>query len=211
MREKHALLAAYAVFAIAMGISPNHRADWALENSVPLLEVTLVVWYDWRHGFELTPISLRLIFIHVLMQVYGGHYTYAETPLFNWARDTFEWSRNHYDRLAHFSLGFCLVIPIRDICLRWTPLASSKSWAAFFSLTTITAIAGLWEVWEWIVADLAYADLGATYLGTQGDVWDAQKDIALAPLGALVALAVFSKWHDRSIERLSGAETPLRG
>lgn len=199
MCEKHVLLLVYFSFAVAMGISPHDRSDWALENSVPLCECLAVVWYDRWRGVELTTMSYRLIFLHLIVQVYGGHYTYAETPLFSWARDTFHWSRNHYDRLAHFALGFCLILPIREICIRRTPLAASKRWASFFAFTTITAVAGLWEVWEWLVADLAHADLGTAYLGMQGDPWDAQKDIALAPVGAIFALLLLSKAHDAAV------------
>jgi putative membrane protein len=170
---------------------------------VPLVEVLAAVWYlKWR-GVEFTALSYRLVFIHVIVQLIGGHYTYAEVPAFNWLRDEFGWSRNHYDRLAHFALGYCLYIPVREICLRRTPLSASPAWAAFFTFTTITAAAGLWEVWEWLVAATAYSDLGATYLGTQGDPWDAQKDIILAPIGVVFAWLSLTRLHDRTLQRVA--------
>ena len=92
-------------------------------------------------------------------------------------------------------------MPIREICLRRTPLRASKHWAGFFTLTTICAIAGLWEVWEWLVAATAYSDLGQAYLGVQGDPWDAQKDILLAPIGAAAAAVLFTKLHNAALER----------
>jgi putative membrane protein len=207
-RENYWLFGSYLVIAVLLGNSPNHRTDWALENSVPLAEALAVVWYfKWR-GVELTPFAYRLVFVHLIVQVIGGHYTYAEVPLFNWLRDEFGWARNHYDRLAHFALGFCLYIPVREICLRRTPLCGSRAWSGFFTFTTITAIAGLWEVWEWLVAAAAYSDLGAAYLGTQGDPWDAQKDIVLAPIGVIVSALLLSRLHDRAIRRFLGADAP---
>lgn len=199
--ERIILLLAYFAFATVLGINPHDRAAWALENVAPLVEVLVVVWYlRWR-GVEFTRLSYYMIFLHVGIQLIGGHYTYAEVPLFNSLRDHFQWQRNHYDRLAHAAVGFCLYHPIREICLRRTPLKSSRAWTAFFTLATITAIAGMWEVWEWIVAATAYSDLGAAYLGTQGDPWDAQKDIVLSPLGALIAAGLFTGIHDRALEK----------
>ncbi len=199
--EKWALPLAYFACAVALGVHPHDRAAWALESVAPLVEVLAIIYcLRWR-GLEFTRLCYYLVFIHVVIQLIGGHYTYAEVPLFNWLRDYFHWQRNHYDRLAHFAVGFCLYNPIREICLRRTPLKTAPRWAAFFSFTTITAIAGLWEVWEWIVAAGAYSDLGAAYLGTQGDPWDAQKDIALSPIGAIAAALLFTAAHDRALKR----------
>ena len=198
--EKRALAAAYLIAAALLGVNPVDRAAWALENSVPLVEGLLFVWLYLRRRVELTRLSYYLIWLHMLVQIIGGHYTYERVPLFDWLRVQLAWSRNHYDRLAHFAVGFCLYVPIRELCLRRTPLRASRAWAAFFTIAVICAIAGLWEVWEWLVAETAYSDLGTAYLGTQGDPWDAQKDILLAPLGAAVAFAAFTRWHERSLE-----------
>jgi putative membrane protein len=200
--EISVLIGAYAVSFLALAIHPTDRAAWALENSVPLCQGLAVIMYAKWPGVELTRPACYLIFVHMIVQMIGGHYTYAEVPLFDWLKDYFGWSRNHYDRLAHFALGFCLYIPVREICLRRTPLRQSTQWGAFFTLMTISAIAGIWEVWEWIVAALAYSDLGAAYLGTQGDAWDAQKDIALAPLGAIICALLLTSWHNRSLSSL---------
>jgi len=200
--EKIGLLLAYALLAAGLGIAPYDRAAWALENSVPFLEgLAVVLYHRWR-GVELTRLSCYLIFSHLVVQLIGGHYTYEKVPLFDWLKDEFHWSRNHYDRVAHFAVGFCLYIPIREICLRRTPLKASRPWAAFFTFTTIAAVAGLWEVWEWLVAATAYSDLGQAYLGTQGDPWDAQKDILLAPLGAAAAGLLFARLHDAALARI---------
>ncbi|MBI3831439.1 MAG: DUF2238 domain-containing protein [Planctomycetes bacterium] len=200
--EKIGLVSAYCAIAVALGIYPYDRQDWALENSVPFLEgLAAIIYYRFRK-VEFTRLCYYLIFVHLVVQMIGGHYTYARVPLFDWLRDYFHWSRNHYDRLAHFALGFCLYPPIREICLRRTPLKASRRWAAFFTLTTICAIAGLWEVWEWLVAAGTHSDLGEAYLGTQGDPWDAQKDIVLAPIGAVAALFALTKFHDAALAKI---------
>lgn len=199
--EKIVLIVAYFVLAAVLGIAPYDRATWALENSVPFAEgLAAILYYRWRK-VEFTRLAYYLIFLHLVVQMIGGHYTYEKVPLFDWLKDQFHWSRNHYDRLAHFAVGFCLYIPIREICLRRTPLKASAAWAAFFTFTTISAIAGLWEVWEWLVAATAYSDLGQAYLGTQGDPWDAQKDILLAPVGLLFAAVLLTAWHNRALAR----------
>lgn len=194
------LLLAYALTFGALAIHPRERDAWALENLVPFLELlACAIYYRW---VELTRASYVLIFVHLVVQMIGGHYTYAEVPLFNWLRDEFGWSRNHYDRVAHFAVGFCLYVPVREICLRRSPLAGSKAWTSFFVYSVLTAVAGIWEVWEWLVAEWAYSDLGTAYLGTQGDAWDAQKDILLAPVGAVAAALLFTRWHNRLLKGL---------
>lgn len=200
--EKTGLIAAYILVAVWLGIHPVDRADWALENTVPLLEGLAFLLYARYRPFTFTRCAWYLVFIHLIVQVIGGHYTYEKVPLFDWLRDTLSWSRNHYDRLAHFALGFCLYAPIREICLRRTPLKPSPRWAAFFTLSVITAVAGLWEVWEWIVAVTAHPDLGSAYLGMQGDPWDAQKDLILAPIGATCALVLLTWLHDREMRHV---------
>jgi putative membrane protein len=200
--EKIGLVVSYLLFAALLGIRPVDRQDWALENSVPFLEgLAAVLYCRWRK-VELTRLSYYLVWVHLLVQVIGGHYTYEKVPLFDWLRDTLHWSRNHYDRLAHFALGFCLYIPIREICRRRSPLRSSRLWTAFLSLSVVAALAGLWEVWEWLVAVLAHPELGAAYLGLQGDPWDPQKDILLAPVGAVLALLFLTRPHDRLLGAL---------
>lgn len=206
--ERHALIATYLVLAILLGIQPVNRPDWALENLVPLLEGLAFVLYSRWRPFTFTRLCWYLMFVHLIVQVIGGHYTYEKVPAFDWLRDTFDWSRNHYDRLAHFAMGFCLYIPIREICLQRTPLGASAKWAAFFTLSVVTSIAGLWEVWEWMVSVLAHPDLGSAYLGLQGDMWDAQKDLILGPVGATFALFLLTGFHNAQMARV--AEGPAQ-
>lgn len=206
-REKIALIAAYFVLAALLGINPEDRQVWAIENSVPFLEgLAVILYWRWRR-VELTRLSYYLIFSHLVIQMIGGHYTYAKVPMFDWLKESFNWSRNHYDRLAHFAVGFCLYVPVREICVRRSPLKESRGWTLFFSLCVISAVAGIWEVWEWLVAVAAPHDSGMAYLGEQGDRWDAQKDIVLSPLGAAAAAVLFTREHDR---QLAIAADPLQ-
>jgi putative membrane protein len=203
-REKISLIITYFIVAALLGVNPVDRQVWAIESGVPFLEgLAVIIYWYWRK-VELTRLSYYLIFVHLIIQMIGGHYTYAKVPLFDWLKEMFHWSRNHYDRVAHFAVGFCLYIPIREICLRRTPLGRSRAWAAFFALSVITAIGGLWEVWEWLVAVASPQDSGMAYLGEQGDRWDAQKDIALAPVGAIVAIFLFTPAHDNQLESAPG-------
>jgi putative membrane protein len=199
--EKRILVAVTLGFFVLLGIAPRDRATWALENLVPVLEgLGLILYCRWAR-IEPTRLSCYLIVLHVGVQMIGGHYSYAEVPLFNDLRDRFGWSRNHYDRVGHFAVGFCLLHPLREICLRSTPLSASRRWSSFFALTTIVAIGGMWEVWEWVVAVTTYPELGTNFLGAQGDPWDAQKDILLAPLGAAVSAALFTRWHNGLLDQ----------
>jgi putative membrane protein len=205
-REKVVLIVLYFIVAALLGIRPEDRQVWAIENSVPFIEgLALIVYWHWKK-VELTRLSYFLVFSHLVIQMIGGHYTYAKVPLFDYLKEVFDWSRNHYDRVAHFAVGFCLYNPVREICLRRTPLGRSRAWAAFFALTVIAAVGGIWEVWEWLVAIAAPQDSGMAYLGEQGDRWDAQKDIALAPLGAIAAIFLFTKAHDKQLELAPGFE-----
>jgi putative membrane protein len=208
--EKRALIVAYLVAATVLGVRPVDRADWALENLVPLLEGLAFVFYARWRPFEFTRLSWYLVFVHLIVQAIGGHYTYERVPAFDWLRDALGWSRNHYDRLAHFALGFCLYVPIREICLRRTPLGASRRWAAFFTLSLVMAIAGMWEVWEWIVATGVRPDLGSAYLGLQGDIWDAQKDMILAPIGATFALFLLTRSHDAQMARVAEEQAQIQ-
>jgi putative membrane protein len=144
------------------------------------------------------------VFLHMLVLIYGGIYTYAETPLGNWARDVFGFSRNHYDRVGHFALGFFPAPLIREVLLRRTPLARG-GWLVFLVASVALAIGAFWELLEWWTTLLVAGDVGEAFLGSQGDVWDAQWDMFLVLVGALVALPLLGRLHDRSMARLSSS------
>jgi putative membrane protein len=194
-RELLILLGIYALGFLVLAIRPHDRWDWALENFFPLAQLAAVM-IAYRY-YKFTRVSYYLIFVYLFVQSYGGHYTYALTPPFNYLRDEFGLARNHYDRVAHFSLGFLLAIPIREILLQF--VIASRRWIAFIVASIVLAIGAFYEFIEWWVAKLVWPELGDAFLGTQGDIWDSHWDMFLALVGAILALAIFSKIHDRQL------------
>jgi putative membrane protein len=141
------------------------------------------------------------IFLHVLVLNYGGYYTYAETPLGNWAKEAFGLARNHYDRVGHLAVGIFPAFLAREVLLRKTPLRRG-GWLYFLTVCIVLAFAAFWELLEWWTVLATAPDVGAAFLGTQGDVWDAQWDLLMALLAALVALPTFARWQYASMARV---------
>lgn len=194
-RELLTLLIIYAIGFTLLAIRPYDRGDWALENFFPLsMLAAVLIAYPY---YKFTRLAYYLIFVYLFVQSYGGHYTYALAPPFNWLRDEFHLSRNHYDRVAHFMLGFLMAIPIREILLQY--VKTSRRWMAFITASIVLAIGAFYEFIEWWVSLLASPELGNAFLGTQGDIWDSHWDMLLALIGAICALALFTKLHDRQL------------
>jgi len=192
-----------ATFLAVFAWSAHHPRDlltWWLETLPAILVfVLLLATY---HRFRLTSLAYVLIWLHALVLLVGGHYTYAEMPLFNWLRDSFDLSRNYYDRVGHVFQGFVPAIVAREILLRRSPLRPGK-WL-FFIVTSISlAISAFYELIEWWVA-VATGSAAVAFLATQGDVWDTQWDMFLALCGALAALTLLGRLHDRQLHRLPG-------
>jgi len=124
------------------------------------------------------------------LHVYGAKYTYAENPFGYWLKDYFSLERNHYDRIVHFSFGFLLAYPMRELFLRWLKYPTTVSWVLPIEITL--SVSALYELIEWAVADVFFKAQGVAYLGTQGDIWDAQKDIFLAFMGAIISTTIVS-------------------
>ena len=203
-REPLALLAVGLVALAVSGIGPKDRLTWFLEVAPVLIAVPLLV-LTWRR-FPLTPLLYRLILAHALILMVGGHYTYAEVPLGFWVQDLFGLARNHYDRLGHFAQGFVPAILAREILQRKLPSVSG-GWLFFLVVCVCLAFSAFYELLEWWMVIIFYPDKGPDWLGMQGDPWDAQGDMLLALIGALLAVALLSRLHDRSISRL-GARSP---
>jgi putative membrane protein len=211
MAERHAahhrylgiLAALFAVVWIALAIAPWHRADWALENALVVVFVVAVA-LTYRK-LTLSRISYTLIFIFLCLHEVGAHYTYAEVPYDHWFQSltggTFNslvgWERNNFDRVIHFSYGLLLAYPIREVF--WRVAQARGFWSYFLPLDITMSTSMMFELFEWIAAELFGGDLGQAYLGTQGDVWDAHKDMALASLGAVIAMgitfAINARWQ----------------
>lgn len=194
--RKYLLLlgALFACWFTLMAIHPRHPADWRLENALVLpLLIGLAVFH---RPLPFSRLSYTLIFVFLCLHELGAHYTYSEVPYDNWCQAltgrTFNrlvgWERNNFDRLVHFSYGLLLAYPIREVFLR---VANARGfWGYFLPLDVTMSTSMLYELIEW-GGSLAFGgDLGQAYLGTQGDVWDAQKDMALASLGALCAMCI---------------------
>ncbi len=194
-RELLVLLAIYAAGWTLLAIRPHDRWDWALENAIPTAGTLLLIATYPR--FKFTRLSYYLMFFYVFVQSWGGHYTYALAPPFNWVRDEFGFARNHYDRVAHFMLGFLMAIPIREVLLRH--IVTSRRWMAFIVASIVLAIGAFYEFIEWWAALSLSPELGDAFLGTQGDIWDSHWDMFLALVGAILALALFMKTHDRQL------------
>jgi putative membrane protein len=197
-REPRLLLGAAAVALVLSGIGPRDRVTWWLEVAPVLIAAPLLILTARR--FPLTPLAYRLIFLHALVLMLGGHYTYAEVPLGFWVQRLFGLARNHYDRLGHVMQGFVPAIVTREILIRCSPLRPGK-WLTVLVLSVCLAISALYELVEWWAALIGGEDADA-FLGTQGDQWDTQWDMFLALLGATAALALLSRPHDRQITTL---------
>jgi len=187
------------------GIAPHDRTVWLMESSLVIVGGGAMALL-WRR-FAWTPLALALTTLYALILCVGAHYTYALTPLGEWMRTAFGLQRNHYDRIGHMFQGVITPILARELLLRWTGLKPGR--ALFWVAVSIAlAIAALHELVEWRVAVLAAPpDAGLVYLGGQGDVWDAQWDMAMALCGALLTLPLLGPLHDRQLARMRGAGT----
>ncbi len=191
-----------AAFMLVLGWSawrPHDYFTWILEV-FPALIGLLILLLTYRR-FRLTDLSYTLILIHSVILMIGGHYTYAEMPLFNWLRDSFDLARNYYDRVGHVAQGFIPAIIAREILLRLSPLKPGK-WLFFIVTCICLAISAFYELLEWWVA-LASGDEAVAFLATQGDVWDTQWDMFLALISAMASLLLLGRYHDAQLRRLS--------
>jgi putative membrane protein len=187
------LLVTYAFIWILLAINPSYRHDWLLENILVLIFVPVLIWT--YRKFRLSNISYTLIFLFMVLHSFGAHYTYAEVPLGFWLQSAFGLSRNHFDRIVHFSFGLLLAYPVREVFLR---IASTKGvWGYWLPVELTLAFSAIFEVFEWLVVVSVNPEAGAAYLGTQGDEFDAIKDMALAGFGAFIAMMItlLVNWH----------------
>lgn len=169
-------------------IGTTNISNWFLENTLTFIFVIFLVVSNKKYQFS--DLSYLLICVYLCLHVYGSKYTYAENPFGYWLQYAFQMSRNHYDRIVHFCFGFLLAYPMREMFLKWL---SYPRWVAWILPIEITlSISAFYELIEWAVADLFFKSMGDSYLGTQGDVWDAQKDIFLAFCGAILATTIVS-------------------
>jgi putative membrane protein len=180
------LVAAYAVVWILTAIAPLDRKDWVLENLLVVALVAILV--GTYRSFPLSDLSYLLITAFMMLHAVGAHYTYSEVPLGFWIQNAFGFSRNHFDRIVHFSFGLLMAYPIREVFLR---VANARGfWAYYLPLDVTLAFSALYEIMEMVVATMVSPGTGDAWLGTQGDIWDAQKDMGLAAGGALLCMVL---------------------
>jgi putative membrane protein len=191
------LLASLAAIFVWSGIHPKDTFTWILEVFPGVIGVAVLLFL--YRKFRFSNLVYFLIWLHCIVLFVGGHYTYAEMPLFNWIRDTFHLARNHYDRLGHFFQGFVPALIVREIFIRKAVV--KKQWMVFLVLAVCLAISASYELLEWGTAE-ATGSAADAFLGSQGDVWDSQWDMFFCLIGAISALVFLSKAHNRQLRRL---------
>jgi len=190
-----------SLFAIGVwsAIRPHDYFTWFLE--VWPAAVAVVILAATYGRFRFTTFVYGMIWAHAVILLVGGHYTYAEVPLFNWIRDSFHLARNDYDRVGHFAQGFVPALIAREFFLRRKIV--KRTWLPFVVISVCLAISATYELLEWRVSVMSGSSADA-FLGTQGDPWDTQEDMATALAGAASAIVLFSRIHDRFIQRIEG-------
>jgi putative membrane protein len=182
------LCVCYAVIWIIAAINPKDRADWLIENILVFVGVPVLV-FTYRR-LPLSDLSYTLLFLFLALHSAGAHYTYSEVPFGYWLKETFDLRRNHFDRIVHLAFGLLLTYPVHEILTR--TVRPRGPWPLLLAVAVIASLSGFFEIVEGIVALLVNPELGDAYLGTQGDVWDAQKDMALATGGAVIVAALIA-------------------
>jgi putative membrane protein len=189
------------IFLVALlwsGIDPKDTATWVLEVAPAVIGFAILVFT--RRSFPLTPLLYGLILLHCVVLMVGGHYTYAEVPLFDWLKPVFGWERNNFDKLGHFLQGFVPALIGREILIR-KAIIDSRYWRNFLTVCFCLALSAFYELIEWAVAEISGTGAEA-FLGTQGYIWDTQSDMGFALLGAILGLALLGRLHDRQLRQL---------
>lgn len=198
MKTKQIFILLFGIGLVLSGIKPKEYFTWFLEVSPAIIGFILLI--GTYKKFQFTNFTYFFIILHCYILFLGGHYTYAEVPLFDWIKDTFNHSRNNYDKLGHFAQGFVPAMITRELFLRKNVVAN-KNYFNFIIIAICLAISGAYEWIEWWVS-ISTGEGGDAFLGTQGYVWDTQSDMLLATIGASCMLLFFSKKHDEAINNL---------
>jgi putative membrane protein len=199
-KDKRFPLICCFVFLAVLIVSAIHPKDyftWFLEVVPAIIALPLLV-FTYRN-FRLTDLAYGLILLHGIILMVGGHYTYAEVPPGEWAKEWFGMERNNYDKVGHFAQGFIPAIIIREIFIR-KGVVSTRGWRNFIIVCVCLAISAVYEFIEWFVAAASGQEAEA-FLGTQGYVWDTQSDMLCATIGAIIALTALAQWHNAQLKR----------
>ena len=201
MRFHFILLILFILGSILSFIGCKEVFTWFLECIPAFLGIVVLLFTYSR--FKFSDFTYLMIFFHCLVLIIGGHYTYAEVPLFNWIKETLHQSRNNYDKIGHFAQGFVPALIIREIFLR-KQVVNGRRWLSFIIISIALAISAFYELIEWFVS-VNSGESGDAFLGTQGYIWDTQSDMLTALIGAVVAVSLFCNLQDQSIKRLTYA------
>ncbi len=168
-------------------INTTNRSNWVTENVLTVIFIFSMIFTYKK--FKFSDLSYTLFFVYILLHIYGAEYTYAENPFGYWLKDVLDLNRNYYDRIVHFSFGFMLAYPMRDYFKNYMQWPDWVCWVLPVEITM--SFSAAYELIEWLVADVFYPEEGAAYLGSQGDIWDAQKDMGIAFAGAIICMLLF--------------------
>jgi putative membrane protein len=188
------VVALYAAFWTALAIRPLDRGDWFLENLL-VFTIVIVLGATYRK-FQFSNGSYLLLSIFLALHTIGAHYTYAKVPVGFWMEDLLHLNRNHFDRVIHLAFGFLVFYPMRELLVR--SAGARGSWASWLAVAAIFALSSFFEILEAIIAMIVHPELGDAYLGTQGDIWDAQKDMACALIAAVVSAILPMRVKDQA-------------
>jgi putative membrane protein len=200
IKNKKILLLIFLAVLVWSGINPHDYFTWFLEVLPALGGLAILLFVQQRYGFGFTQFLYPLFTLHAIILMVGGHWTYAEVPLFNWLRDLGLFSRNNYDKVGHFMQGFVPVLITREVLLRTSPLKKG-GWVNFLSVCVVLAASAFYELVEWWVS-LATGSAGDSFLGTQGYIWDTQSDMLFCLIGSIVSLLLFRRIQDRELSIL---------
>ena len=181
------------LYMMITAIEPHNMRDWMLENLLVVIYAALLITTYKR--FTFSNLSYGLFTLFLTLHMTGAHYTYAETPIGFWLQDWLNLERNHYDRIVHFSYGLLCAYAFYEVLRRRA--RTTAGWSAFITVNLVLAFSGFFEVAEAMIAEIVSPELGDAYLGIQGDIWDAQKDMGLAMLGAIIAMLTTLAWRRR--------------
>lgn len=197
------LLLTALAYLIWSGIRPSGYFNWLMETAPAIIGGVILVTTYRKH--PLTTVSYLLVWFFSLILMTGGHYTYAEVPIGNWFRDSFNLSRNHFDRMGHFFQGVIPAVLGRELLLRTSPLRPGK-WLFVTCVSIALAISASYELFEWQYAVTFGGEMADDFLGSQGDIWDAQKDMFMALCGAIASLLALSRLQDRQLAELRSTQ-----
>lgn len=198
MKKNLVLLILYFIVLILSGIHPHDYFTWVLEVFPGIIGLLIVVFTFKK--FQFTYLTYVFILVHCTILFVGGHYTYAEVPLFDWVKVVFHQSRNNYDKVGHFAQGFVPAMIIREMFVR-LEIVKRGRWLSFLTVCVCMTISACYELFEWLVA-ITSGQSAEAFLGTQGDVWDTQSDMLFALIGAICMVTLFSKIQDKTIRKI---------